>query len=387
MDSFLDDYHLFRIVMVLGGFAHLAIFSANLGWQVALLYLIGLTLTGAHALWSRMAKIRHPISVLILDLTLWGGTMVLSQEQTVNTSLLAFLAVVSVLFSAGRVLTGFLAYAATWYSIAHFRSNQLTSGSIGSLLAVLLIVGGLAAMIVRVRRWLGRIEGGRARMLGTVSHELRNTLTATTGLLAIVTNDQALDAEESRELIALAHHQAVDASEIIDDLLIASRVEGAALNVATEPVDLNREVEPIVRRFSTGPVELTVELAEDLPTAVGDGLRVRQIARNLVSNAVRYGGKNIHLATYSVNGSIQLVVRDDGDGVPPQDETTIFLPYHRSTPSPHAESVGLGLWISRELAHAMDGTLEYRRTDGATEFVFTLQKWDPQLEDGVRPQQ
>ncbi|MEX2278867.1 MAG: HAMP domain-containing sensor histidine kinase [Acidimicrobiia bacterium] len=382
MDSFLDDYHLVRMVMVLGGFAHLAIFSSNLAWQVALLYTIGLSLTGAHALWSRLSKIRSPLTVLVLDLTVWGGTMVLAQDPTVSTSLLAFLAVLSVLFSTGRVLAGFLAYAAIWYSIAHFRSDPPSFASIGSLLAVLLIIGGLAAMIIRVRRWLARIEVGRARMLGTVSHELRNSLTATTGLLAIVSNDPTLDAEESRELVALAHHQAVDASEIIDDLLIASRVEGAVLKVATEAVNLNQEVEPIVRRFSNERVELIVQLAEDLPAAVGDGLRVRQIARNLVSNAVRYGGTNVLLSTYSENGSIQLVVRDDGDGVPPQDEATIFLPYHRSTPSHHAESVGLGLWISRELAHAMDGTLEYRRTDGATEFVFTLRKWDPQLDPG-----
>lgn len=384
MDSFLDDYQLVRIVMVLGGVAHLAVFSWGLGWQIALPYLVGLFATGAHALWCRFRTVRSPISVLVLDLTLWGGVMVLTDEHAVNAGLLAFLAVVTVLFSTGRALAGFLVYAVIWYSIAHFRSYPIGFESVGSVLAVILIVAGLAAMIIRVRAWLGRIEANRAQMLGTVSHELRNNLTGTMGLLEIVSTDPTMEAEEVRELTGLAHQQAVDASEMIEDLLTASRVERAALQVAVEAIDINREVEPIVRRFSNDDVDLSVHLYGDLPEASGDALRVRQIARNLVSNAIRYGGIDVAISTHTVDGSVQLIVSDDGDGVLPQDEATIFLPYRRSTTSQHNQSIGLGLWISRELAHAMGGKLEYRRTDGRTEFVLTLRQWDPQVDSGHR---
>ena len=137
-------------------------------------------------------------------------------------------------------------------------------------------------------------------------------------------------------------------------------------------VNVNAEVETTARRFSGEGVGLSVQTTANLPLAEADELRVRQILRNLVSNAVRYGGSSIRITTLAVGDGIQVTVADDGEGVPPEDETTIFLPYRRSTRSSHAASVGLGLWISRQLADAMGGSLDYRRVDGWTEFVLTL---------------
>jgi signal transduction histidine kinase len=118
-------------------------------------------------------------------------------------------------------------------------------------------------------------------------------------------------------------------------------------------------------------------LLVDLPAARGDALRVRQVLRNLVSNAARYGGSSVAVRTTHDGDHVRIVVSDDGDGVPGEDEGTIFLPYRRSTTTKrHLASVGLGLWISRQLAHAMGGSLEYQRLNNRTEFVFTLGRHD-----------
>ena len=239
--------------------------------------------------------------------------------------------------------------------------------------AVVLTVGGLAAVMYRVRGWLGRLDGNRSQMLGTVSHELRNNLTGMMGLTEVLMNTTDLSRDETQELMGLAHQQAVDASEIVEDLLTASRLESSALSVEVEAVDLNHEVATTVRRFVGEGTAVSVLTGEYLPMAGADALRVRQILRNLVSNAVRYGGSSIRVITRATSDSVQVVVSDNGEGVPLEDETTIFLPYRRSTNTRRdAASVGLGLWICRQLAHAMGGTLEYRRVNDSTEFVLTL---------------
>jgi signal transduction histidine kinase len=210
-------------------------------------------------------------------------------------------------------------------------------------------------------------------MVGTVSHELRNNLTGMLGLTEIVMSTADLDPTEARELIGLAHQQAADANEIVEDLLTASRLEGAALTLNTELVDLNIEATDTTRRFKTEGTDIAVSLADGLRPAWADALRTRQIIRNLLSNAIRYGGENIIVSTRAVGDRVQVVVADDGNGVPPVDERTIFLPYRRSTEGRRDKSsIGLGLWICRQLAHGMGGQLDYRRVGGLTEFVLSL---------------
>ena len=372
MDSFLDDYQSVRLAVSLIGFAILIALVPSSGWLAVLPYLMSMGVIAGHAVWCRLRFIRSPRSMLLLDTTVWGVIMVLAKAPPFSAAVLAFLAVLAVLFSDGSWRAGFLVCAFGGYGTSIVTVGEAVPVELGHVVGVLLMTGGLAAMIVRVRSWLGKLDAGRSQMLGTVSHELRNNLTGMMGLTEVVATDQDMSRDEARELVALAHQQAVDASEIVEDLLTATRLERSALTVGMMSVDLNGEVDTTVRRFSGVGVDISVQKAPDLPHAQADDLRVRQILRNLVSNAVRYGGSSIRITTLALGARIQATVADNGEGVPPADEATIFLPYRRSTRSNHAASVGLGLWISRQLADAMGGSLEYQRVDGWTEFVLTL---------------
>jgi signal transduction histidine kinase len=376
MDSFLDDYQTVRLAVSLIGLAILLGFLPFSSWREEAPFIVSMSLIGGHAVWCRLHHIRSPRSMLLLDTTAWGVIMVLAKDPSLSAAILAFLAVLAVLFSDGLWRAGFLAAATAWYGAAALSTRQLMEVSIGQVVGVLLITGGMAAMIIRIRAWLGRLDAGRSQMLGTVSHELRNNLTGMMGLTEVVSTDRDMSADDARELVALAHQQAVDANEIVEDLLTATRLERAALTVAMGSVNVNAQVETTVRRFSGEGVSLTAQMATDLPPAEADDLRVRQILRNLVSNAVRYGGSSIRITTSAVRDGVQVTVADDGAGVPSEDAATIFLPYRRSTRSSHVASVGLGLWISRQLADAMGGSLVYQRTDGWTEFVLKLAAHD-----------
>lgn len=371
-DSFLDDYQVVRLGVSLIGLVILFGFAPSSGWSLVAPYILALGLMAGHAGWCQLRHVRSPKTMLVLDANVWGSIMVLAGVPVLSAAILAFLFVLVVLFSNRWWRLGLLAVSAGWFAASTFTS-ELAPLAIGHVLGVLLMTGGLAAMISRVRSWLDRLNAGRSQMLGTVSHELRNSLTGMMGLTQLVGDQPDMTFDEAKELVALAHQQGVDASEIVEDLLTVTRLERSALTVTIEPIDVNHEVETTVRRFAGDGTGLKVETETDLPPADADSLRVRQILRNLVSNAVRYGGSSIRVTTRMVDGRTEVVVADDGDGVPPDDEKTIFLAYRRSTD--HAASVGLGLWVSRLLAEAMGGSLEYRRVDGSTEFVLGLEVW------------
>jgi signal transduction histidine kinase len=375
MESFLDEFQQVRLFLSVGGLALIAIFAGGGRWNGLLLPSgIGLLLMGIHAFWCRYRHIRSPKSMLALDLTIWGSLMLLMSDfPAIATASLAFLSLLAVLFSDGRWMAFFLLYVTTWFGVSFFGGTGFNVEDAGVFAAIVFTVGGMAAVMYRVRGWLGQLDGNRSQMLGTVSHELRNNLTGMMGLTDVLQSATDMNPDETKELLGLAHQQAVDASEIVEDLLTASRLESSALSVHVEAVDLDLEVATTVRRFVGEGTMVSIQIGEDVPMARGDSLRVRQILRNLVSNAVRYGGSTIRLTTRAAGDHVQVVVSDNGQGVPPEDEATIFLPYRRSTNARRdAASVGLGLWICRQLAHAMGGTLDYRRVDESTQFILTL---------------
>jgi signal transduction histidine kinase len=108
-------------------------------------------------------------------------------------------------------------------------------------------------------------------------------------------------------------------------------------------------------------------------TAYADPIRVRQIIRNLLVNAWRYGGLEIRVALEERDNWAQVHVTDDGPGIPPEDRERVFEPYERAHHRfGQPASVGLGLTVSRQLARLMGGTLTYEYENGWSKFSLSL---------------
>jgi signal transduction histidine kinase len=106
-------------------------------------------------------------------------------------------------------------------------------------------------------------------------------------------------------------------------------------------------------------------------------VRLRQILRNLVSNAIRYGGDHIDVGVARANGHIHITVEDDGAGIPEGQWEQVFEPYARAHDrAEQPSSVGLGLTVSRKLARLMGGDLAYRH-EGGSVFDLSLPAADP----------
>lgn len=103
----------------------------------------------------------------------------------------------------------------------------------------------------------------------------------------------------------------------------------------------------------------------------GDPLRIRQIVRNLVGNARRYGGPHPVLQVSARGDQVRISVRDDGDGLIPGLAGRLFEPLATGGAS---GSLGLGLSVSRQLARAMGGDLRFDRRSGWTVFELMLRR-------------
>ncbi|MEX1038256.1 MAG: HAMP domain-containing sensor histidine kinase [Acidimicrobiia bacterium] len=214
--------------------------------------------------------------------------------------------------------------------------------------------------------------------LAGVSHEVRGPLTAMMGFIQLAGDDSVSLAEERGPMLQAAMQQADEVLILIEDLLAAARAESGTLNVAKVRVNLQAQMAQVMEGLSPDQHDaLDVRLTEAV--ALGDPARIRQIVRNLVSNAFRYGGKLIRIRSYTQDDEVFLVVEDNGGGIPSEDRDHIFDPFVQS-PSRRevSESVGIGLHVSRQLAELMSGSLTYLFQDGWSVFTIRLPAW---LED------
>ncbi len=220
----------------------------------------------------------------------------------------------------------------------------------------------------RRNRDLSDLVAAKDEFIATVSHELRTPLTAVLGLGSEILAATDLSSGEQRELMEVLVTQANEISYLVEDLLVGARADIGTVGMQAEPVDLTQEAASIEATLGG---DIRIESTDGAAVAWADPVRVRQILRNLVVNAERYGGPNRRIVIASAESSVAVEVRDDGQPLPPDDRDRIFDAYTRAHDRPGVTmSVGLGLSVSRQLATLMGGDLSYHH-DG-NEGVFRL---------------
>lgn len=220
---------------------------------------------------------------------------------------------------------------------------------------------------------LARLMQEKETFLAGVSHEVRSPLTAMIGFLDLVNESgDALTGAERAEMLDTVSRQADDVLNLIEDLLASARVEAGTLKVVSVRTDLAAQVRQVVEAVEPiTRVEMSVR--GDGVLADADPARIRQIVRNLLSNADRYGGSSVEVVVAGRDGTATIEVRDDGGGVPEADRGRIFEAYGQARSGRKVDgSVGLGLAVSRQLARLMGGDLTYHFRDGWSVFMLTL---------------
>lgn len=261
--------------------------------------------------------------------------------------------------------------AAVAFGVNHVREWGLSEQRLVERIAGLI---GAALERDNARRQLEHLVAAKDEFVASVSHELRTPLTAVVGLAqelrdGLVVFDQA----ERSELVALIADQGAEVAAIVEDLLVAARIDAGTVSIAPQSIDLGNTLRTAVAADATPGQTVDLQRPDEEVVAWADPHRVRQVVRNLLTNATRYGGPDVRVR-FGLDGPQAWVeVSDNGEPINQSDRERIFQAYERAhTVGTQPASVGLGLSVSRNLARLMSGDLTYNHVDGRSIFRLTL---------------
>lgn len=229
------------------------------------------------------------------------------------------------------------------------------------------------ALIAQLRT----LQISRDRFFAMINHELRNALTAVYGWAELWMRKEGPDVpRHAREVFESAQR----ALTLLEDLLDLSRLEANRLQLRPRDVDLRDVVGEAIRSVEPAADARRVTLAtEGLDKTIRcrtDPQRVRQIMINLLTNAVRHSpeGDTVTVKAESRDRRIRISVTDRGEGLSKEQQATIFEAFEPAGAETE-RGTGLGLTLSRKLAHLMDGDLEVESTLGeGSRFTLDLPK-------------
>ena len=222
------------------------------------------------------------------------------------------------------------------------------------------VLAGVAAM------WLGRrrpshpsVESpsdplaGRAELISTITHELKNPIMAVKGLASTGSRLYAsLDDAERRDLFRLIDVEAGRLKLIADETSTAMKLDAGSLAYDRRDEDVGRIVEEAAWRTPVGDHPMRVTADKDLVAAV-DRMRLGEVVTHLVDNAAKFSPPEAPIDVHvgRADGGIRIDVADAGPGIPPERRATAFDRYGSWRPTGYEEAPGAGLGLSIARAH------------------------------------
>jgi two-component system, OmpR family, sensor kinase len=228
-------------------------------------------------------------------------------------------------------------------------------------------VGELAATFNRMLDRLDAALTAQRRFVADASHELRTPLTTLRLDLSTLRRGDAGRAPQDVEILEAMDGELQRLSRLVEGLLALARAD-AGQPLERAPVALDavvRKVHQDALARADGR-SVTLEAVEPVQVA-GSADHLEQVARNLVDNALKYTqpGGQVALAIRSHDGTAELVVRDDGVGIAPEDAPRIFERFYRATTARGRAGAGLGLAIAAWIVRAHGGTIAVDSAPGA----------------------
>jgi signal transduction histidine kinase len=242
----------------------------------------------------------------------------------------------------------------------------------------------VAQLAATFNSMLGRLErafDSQRRFLDDAGHELKTPLTIVRGHLELLEDDP----DERRETVALALDELDRMARIVGDVLLLAKhgrsdfLELSTVDVATLTDELHAKAKALA------PRDWVLE-RRGRGVIVADRQRLTQAVMQLALNAARYSadGQAITLGSSVMNGEARFWVRDQGPGVPVDEQHKIFERFQRGSDTTRSEGAGLGLAIVSAIAEAHRGRVELRSRPGSGS-MFTLVVAVDQPDDGGEP--
>jgi len=228
-------------------------------------------------------------------------------------------------------------------------------------------------------------EGSRLKseFVNIVSHQLRSPLTNIKWAFEILSSKELnVDQKKKGEYFINVKENIARMVELIDDLLIVSKIEEGAFSIHKKEIDLKNVMGDLVTRYKVfakaSDIDLTFIPDENIPDSVmADTSMLKLVVENLIDNAIRYtkGGGKIEVKFKKRNRNIIFSIKDEGVGIPEKDKAFIFRKFFRAENAlkQRTRGSGLGLYVCKTIIKESGGKIWFdSKENKGTTFYFTL---------------
>jgi PAS domain S-box-containing protein len=219
----------------------------------------------------------------------------------------------------------------------------------------------------------------RDEVLGVVSHDLRNPLTAISMCARVLEESPPADGAERRELLATIRESTEWMNRLIEDLLDVSNIERGRLSLEVRPEEPSQIVLQALHMFEveaqSNGIALEARLPTNMPLVVADRTRVVQVLSNLLRNAIKFTPRDgrIEICAEPRDRGVVFAVTDTGPGISAEKQARVFERYWQSSAGARQRGAGLGLSIAKGIVEAHGGRIWVRSAPGeGSEFAFTI---------------
>lgn len=216
---------------------------------------------------------------------------------------------------------------------------------------------------------LEEVDRLRSALMGAVSHDLRSPLSSIAAAVSDLRDPEVqFDAADTDTLLATIEEETRRLDRLVGNVLDVSRIEGDALNLEREAVELDELVDEAARRMSLGAGNGHVErdLPDDLPPLAVDPTLVVQVLVNLLDNAARYAPADVppRVTAQASDGWAEIRVVDAGPGIAEEHREQVFDLYYQADAAGSPDGTGLGLAICKGYVQAHGGNIWVESTPG-----------------------
>lgn len=209
------------------------------------------------------------------------------------------------------------------------------------------------------------LEHMKDDFFSTISHELRTPLFSIQGFAQLMLEEETLDRQTQQEFLTTIQRQALQLSEMVDNLLDVSKFDAGKLEFEKRPLAIVALIQQTILKLQGFAHQQGIQLAPNLPDSLpeiqGDSQRLEQVLTNLIGNAIKFSpaGKTVDISACQQDNYILIQVKDYGIGIPEVDLEQIFSRYYQANNKVEhtAKGSGLGLYIAKKVIEGHNGRI------------------------------
>ncbi len=240
----------------------------------------------------------------------------------------------------------------------------------------------ISFIITRSFERLAEASRMKSEFINIVSHQLRSPLTNIKWTFEVMASEEfKVSAEKQEEYFVNVKENIARMVELIDDLLIVSKIEQGSFSITKREISLEDLIKDLVERYNVfaeaSRIKLNFYSQENLPKVLADSSFLKIVTENLIDNAIRYtkGGGVVEIKLIKEKDKVLFAIKDSGVGIPQEEQKYIFQKFFRAEniSRERTRGSGLGLYVCKSILDKLGGQIWFKSQLGkGTTFFFRL---------------